>query len=144
MSEQINVILAPLAGRTVCTAKRVYQYNQGMILRLLGIDLPQAYTVDFANSVTGSSISQAVDDCEDAVEAAQTVVETAETAVSHYPTVIDGYWHVWDVSAGEYVSTGVSAEGTQGPTGPQGPKGETGATGAQGPQGPAGAWNGDS
>ncbi len=58
MSEQINVILAPMAGRTVCTTKTVYQYNQGMILRLLGIDLPQAYTVDFANSVTGRSISQ--------------------------------------------------------------------------------------
>ena len=57
MSE-INVILAPLSGRTVCTTKTVYQYNQGMILRLLGIDLPQAYTVDFANSVTGNSISQ--------------------------------------------------------------------------------------
>lgn len=56
--DQINVILAPLSGRTVCTTKTVYQYNQGMVLRLLGIDLPQAYTVDFANSVTGSSISR--------------------------------------------------------------------------------------
>ena len=45
---------------------------------------------------------------------------------------------MWDVDAGEYISTGVSATGPQGPTGSQGPQGATGATGATGAQGPQG------
>lgn len=169
MSE-INVILAPMSGRTVCTTKTVYQYNQGMILKLLGIDLPQAYTVDFANSVTGSSISQVggadgvtIPDqffvpgstihawvvltgagyvvtryhimipispravrtneeptpsqqsaLDEAIAALNEAVTDAEAAASHYPKVEGGYWMVWDVEAGEYVSTGVQAQGPQG------------------------------
>ncbi len=35
----------------------------------------------------------------------------AEVASLHYPTVIDGYWYVWDVTEGEYVSTGTIASG---------------------------------
>lgn len=177
MSEQINVILAPLSGRTVCTTKTVYQYNQGMVLKLLGIDLPQAYTVDFANSVTGSSISQvgdssgvtipdqfftpgstihawvvltgtgysvtryhimipispravrtneeptpsqqsaldeAIDALNQAVEDCEDAVDAAESAASHYPRINAGYWEIWDVESGEYVSTGVQAQGPQG------------------------------
>ena len=48
---------------------------------------------------------------QDAAEAAQSA---AETAVSHYPVVINGYWNVWDVQAGKYVSTGVKALGEDG------------------------------
>ena len=58
MSEQVNVILAPMAGRTMCTTKTVYQYNSGMLLKLIGLELPTGYEVDFANSATGSSITQ--------------------------------------------------------------------------------------
>lgn len=47
---------------------------------------------------------------DDAEQAAQ----DAEEAASHYPTIINGYWYVWDVSAGEYVNTGVPASGSGG------------------------------
>ena len=198
--DSIQIISAYLHNRQNCQTATVYQYNQGMILRIVGPTLPTAYEVDFANSVTGQSITQvgnsdgvtipdqffvpgstihawvvltgedyvvtryhimipisprAVRTSEEptpsqqsavdqAIAALNQAVEDAETAITHYPTVIDGYWHVWDVSAGEYVSTGVAAQGGQGPVGPQGPKGDTGAqgpkgdTGATGPQGPQG------
>ena len=55
--------------------------------------------------------------------------QAASTAASHYPKIVDGYWMVWDVQAGAYVSTGVEARG---------PQGETGATGQTGPQGEPG------
>lgn len=204
---EVNIISAYLHNRQNCQTATVYQYNMGMVLKIIGPELPQAYEVDFANSTTGQSITQvggadgvtipdqfftpgsmihawvvlvgedyvvtryhimipispravrtndeptpsqqsAVDQ---AIAALNQAVEDAETAITHYPTVIDGYWHVWDVSTGEYVSTGVAAQGGQGPVGPQGPKGDTGeqgpkgdtgatgATGAQGPKGDTGA-----
>lgn len=55
-----------------------------------------------------------------AIAALNTAVTEAETAIEHYPIITDGVWHVWDVDAGEYVSTGVSA---QGPTGADGQDG---------------------
>lgn len=178
----INVILATMTGRTMCVTKTVYQYNQGMILKLLSIDLPQAYTVDFANSVSGQSISQvggadgvtipdqffvpgstiyawvvltgtgyavtryqimipisprAVRTSEEptpsqqsaldeAIAALNTAVSEAEAAVQHYPKVEDGVWMVWDVTAGEYVSTGVAAQGPQGAPGQDGTDGTDG------------------
>lgn len=82
-----------------------------------------------------------------AIAALNIAVEKADEAITHYPTIIDGTWHVWDVTTGEYVDTGVEARGPQGErgeTGPQGEqgergsKGDTGDTGATGPQGPKG------
>ena len=37
--------------------------------------------------------------------------QAASTAASHYPKIVDGYWMVWDVQLGAYVSTGVEARG---------------------------------
>ena len=54
----LNVITAYLHGRGTCTTSAVYQYDSGMILQISGVELPDAYTVDFSNSVTGTSISQ--------------------------------------------------------------------------------------
>lgn len=177
-----NVILAYLLGRYECTVPDVYQYNSGMILKIVGPELPSAYTVDFANSVTGSSVSQVGNSdgvvipdqffvpgstihawvvltgadyvvtryhimipispraartseeptpsqqsaLDEAIAALNDAVDAAETAITHYPTVIDGYWHVWDVSAGEYVSTGVAAQGPQGTPGQDGTDGTDG------------------
>ena len=82
-----------------------------------------------------------------AIAALNIAVEKADEAITHYPTIIDGTWHVWDVTTEAYVDTGVEARGPQGErgeTGPQGaqgergPKGDTGDTGATGPQGPKG------
>ncbi|MBR4635769.1 MAG: hypothetical protein IKO51_05325 [Clostridia bacterium] len=49
----------------------------------------------------------------EAVQAAQ----DAETAVTHYPRIVDGYWQVWDVQTGAWVSTGVHAQGEKGDKG---------------------------
>ena len=43
-----------------------------------------------------------------AAEAAQTA---AETAVSRYPKIVNNYWYVWDTAVGDFVNTGVSADG---------------------------------
>ena len=193
--DSVQIISAYLHNRQNCQTATVYQYNMGMVLKIIGPELPQAYEVDFANSTTGQSITQignsdgvtipdqfftpgsmihawvvlvgedyvvtryhimipisprAVRTSEEptpsqqsavdqAIAALNQAVEDAETAITHYPTVIDGYWHVWDVSAGEYVSTEVPATGAQGPVGPQGPKGDTGAQGPKGDTGATGA-----
>lgn len=34
-----------------------------------------------------------------------------EAAIGKGPIIVDGYWAVWDITAGEYVNTGVQAEG---------------------------------
>lgn len=168
-----NIISAHLNNRNSCQTATLYQYNQGMILRIVGPELPTAYEVDFANSVTGQSITQvggvngvtipdqfftpgsmihawvvlvgedyvvtryhimipisprAVRTSEEptpsqqsavdqAIAALNQAVEDAETAITHYPKVEGGYWMVWDVDAGEYVSTGVAAQGLQGDPG---------------------------
>ena len=52
---------------------------------------------------------------------AEAAAEDAAEAASHYPMIQDGVWMVWDVTGGEYVSTGIEAQG------PQGEKGDTGA-----------------
>ena len=36
--------------------------------------------------------------------------EKAETAIKHEPTIIDGYWHKWNATNGQYEDTGVRAQ----------------------------------
>lgn len=48
------------------------------------------------------------------VNRAETAATEAEEASGHYPTIVDGYWFLWDADAGEYVPTGIKAEGTDG------------------------------
>ena len=43
---------------------------------------------------------------------AEDAQEAAEIAVTHYPKIVDGYWYVWQ--NGEWVNTGVKAEGSDG------------------------------
>lgn len=49
-----------------------------------------------------------------AINALNTAVAEAQEAITHYPKVVDGYWYVWDVTAGEYVTTGVKSTGEDG------------------------------
>ena len=42
-----NIISAYLNNRNSCQTATLYQYNQGMILRIVGPELPTAYEVDF-------------------------------------------------------------------------------------------------
>lgn len=53
-----NIITAYLHGQDPVSVPAVYQYNSGMILKFSGADLPAAYMVDFANNISGASISQ--------------------------------------------------------------------------------------
>lgn len=65
--------------------------------------------------------AQVQQDAADAAQSAQDAAgsaDAAEEAASHYPKIeVDGYWYVWDVDAGEYVTTGVEAQGPQGEPG---------------------------
>lgn len=50
-----------------------------------------------------------------AIHAAVAAAEAANEAASHGPMIgEDGYWYVWDAAQGEYVNTGVYAEGSGG------------------------------
>ena len=76
---------------------------------------------------------------DEAILALQQALYEAGVTVSHYPQVgQDGYWYTWDTANGEWVSTGVQAQGEQGVQGERGPKGDTGATGPAGPSGSTG------
>lgn len=74
-----------------------------------------------------------------AIAALNIAVEKADEAITHYPQIQSGTWWVWDVTAEEYVDTGVEARGPQGEQGIQGPQGPQGIQGIQGETGPQGA-----
>lgn len=50
-----NVITANFLFGNFCTTPSVFQYNVGMILQFKNIELPEAYRVDFSNSLRGES-----------------------------------------------------------------------------------------
>ena len=183
-----NIINAAFCGTSYITTRPAWLIDYGMVLKLSGIELPEVYEVDFANSKnetatrvlggpdgvtipdqyflaphaqqifawlylhTGeddgytkiqvtipinkrpdvtddpptpeehSIIEQAIAALNIGVERAETAAENAEEAVEHYPKIVDGFWYVW--IGGQWVDTGVQAEGEDGAPGPQGPKGD--------------------
>lgn len=50
-----KIINAVFGGGLFATTAKVFQYDVGDKLRFLGVDLPDSYSVDFANSRTGAS-----------------------------------------------------------------------------------------
>lgn len=201
-----NIVKAYFNGNKTARPATLFQYDSGMKLEFVGIDLPASFRVDFANNTDGTSkpmmgannlvaiphefcvpggsiyawVVVPNDDgrntvyraeilidpralptdeeptpeeqtyIDQAIATMNNLVDEADTAVQHYPIIDGDNWFVWDVNAGEYVDTGVPAQGPQGiqgiqgpqgiqgiqgPQGEQGPRGETGATGAQGVQG---------
>ena len=50
-----NIIKAYLNGKTVCKTAPVYQYNHGMVLEMIGANLPDNYRADFSNDEHGTS-----------------------------------------------------------------------------------------
>jgi len=50
-----NIIKAYLHGKTVCKTAPVYQYNHGMVLEMIGANLPDNYRADFSNDEHGTS-----------------------------------------------------------------------------------------
>lgn len=77
---------------------------------------------------------------------AWTEVEGGSGSAGKSPYIgTNGHWYEWNDEQGQFVDTGVTAEGQQGEQGPQGERGlqgiqgTKGDTGETGPQGPAGA-----
>lgn len=54
---------------------------------------------------------------------AESCADAAAEAAGHYPRIGGGFWQVWDAERGEYVSTGVRAQGEPGLIGPRGDPG---------------------
>lgn len=50
-----NVIKAYFYSGNIARTNTVFQYNRGMILKFMDVDLPATYRVDFSNSLTGQS-----------------------------------------------------------------------------------------
>lgn len=83
----VNEIFAPLGNRMETTTATVYQYNSGMILRIIGPELPENYRVDFANSISGQSKS---------------ILGGADGVLIPYEYFTPGsYIHAWVVLTGE-------------------------------------------
>ena len=68
--------------------------------------------------------AQSASDAETAKDDAVAAKEAAEEAVVHAPIIQNGYWYIWN--DGQYVDTGVRAEGQKGDKGDTGEKGDTG------------------
>ena len=82
-------------------------------------------------SIIGSGT--APDPIQDWIDEANEVVEEAREAAAaaeHQPRIgQDGYWEIWDLQEGQYVTTGVKAQGEQGDPGPAGEDGAPGQDG---------------
>lgn len=50
-----NITKADLTRGSGCTTSPLYQYDYGQVLQLLGVELPEAYEVHFANSPRGEA-----------------------------------------------------------------------------------------
>ena len=181
----LNIITAKFcSGSNQTWTDEAWQYDYGQVLRLEGLELPDAYEVHFSNApINGNAkpqignadgveipdeyfesgepiyawlfLHQGEDDGEtekmvtipikkrskevneqptpveqsaitQAIAALNIAVEKAEDAIEHYPQIIDGTWHVWDVTEEEYVDTDVQAQGEQGQPGTDGTDGQDG------------------
>jgi len=73
------------------------------------------------------------DPIQDWIDEANEVVEEAREAAAaaeHQPRIGQtGYWEIWDLQEGQYVTTGVKAQGEQGDPGPAGEDGAPGQDG---------------
>ena len=63
-------------------------------------------------SATGAQRSAT--DAGNAKNAAVAAAEAAAASASHYPQIVNGVWYVWSPTAGEYISTGIDAQGEDG------------------------------
>lgn len=122
-------VLKTLTGYTLCEIARDGQAY-----------LPGSVQVDVKIPVILSeATAEAVAETRAATQRATAAAAAAEAAAAHQPYIGDNrHWYVWSVAAGEFVDTGVVAEGAPGapgPGGPQGPKGDDGADGSDGAPG---------
>jgi len=58
-----NIVTASFGALRAATTRTIWQYDYGMVLKFAGLNLPQAYTVHFANEkLSGSAVSQVGDE----------------------------------------------------------------------------------
>lgn len=53
----MNTIIAAFGNGIFTTTAKVFQWDEGDKLQIVGVDLPEHYKVDFANSLSGTSMS---------------------------------------------------------------------------------------
>lgn len=73
-----------------------------------GTDVGKSKVIDY--TVRDSLVGGADHPAETPSWAVQVVADVTEAA-GHYPRIVDGNWYVWDATEGEWVDTGVSADG---------------------------------
>lgn len=76
---------------------------------------------------------------ETAAQQAEQAAEIVAQAIVHTPEIREGTWWVFDQETGDYLDTGVTAQGPQGMDGAAGPQGEKGDPGQPGKDGADGA-----
>ena len=78
------------------------------------------YAVKYVIRKVGSNIgnpSSAINEAEAAAQAAQAAASKAEAAAEHYPYIGENLnWYYWDVQAGAFVDSGITARGVSGVT----------------------------
>lgn len=66
------------------------------------------------------------------------LAQEAADLAEHQPIIQNNYWYFWDEEEGEYINSGVKAQGVDGPKGDKGDKGDPGEPGAKGDKGDKG------
>lgn len=91
ITEDYNVIKAYQGWGKEHKTRTIFQYDNGMILRVDGVNLPDAFRVDFANDITGDSKS--------------VIGENSEVKIPYEYFVPGSNIHCWIVATGEDYST---------------------------------------
>lgn len=93
--------------------------QQGVASKVTGAQLTQ-----FANVETAAQVAAAQAAAEAAKKSeteAESSKKAAQTAAEQYPYIGEnGHWYVFSASTGQFVDSGVAAQGPTGPTGPAG------------------------
>lgn len=93
--------------------------QQGVASKVTGAQLTQ-----FANVETAAQVAAAKAAAEAAKRSeteAESSKQAAQTAAEQYPYIGEnGHWYVFSASTGQFVDSGVAAQGPAGPTGPAG------------------------
>lgn len=76
----------------------------------------------------GTLTPNQIDIINSALATMQVAISQTQANVEHYPKIENGNWYVWDVSEGEYVDTGIVAQGQNGADGTEGAPGQDGTT----------------
>lgn len=75
-----------------------------------------AYEIAVKNGYKGTEaewnreVNASREAAEQSAKNAEASATKAETATTRNPIIVDGYWHVWDATAEQYVDTGVKAQ----------------------------------